>query len=151
MADGNDSLEEIISEWERDSKIDVGNIQNETVSAPFLHSKYLRKLSLWKKRKYSYTQKMLEIRHKKTRYYRGEMSRAELQENGWEQYQGNRLIRSELEETLKSDSDVVAIQSKLDLIDSIIYVLESIIKMVSNRDFEISNYIKYAIFMKGEG
>lgn len=147
----NDYLEAIISEWEKDAKIDTNNIQNETVNAPFLHSKYLRMLSLWKKRKYTYTQKMLEVRRKKTRYYRGEMSREELRENGWEQYQGNRLIRSELEDTLKSDGDVVAIQSKLDLIDSIIYVLESIIKMIGSRDFELSNYIKYAMFMKGEG
>lgn len=147
----NDYLEAIISEWEKDAKIDVNNIQNETVNAPFLHSKYLRMLSLWKKRKYTYTQKMLEVRRKKTRYYRGEMSREELRENGWEQYQGNRLIRSELEDTLKSDGDVVAVQSKLDLIDSIIYVLESIIKMIGSRDFELSNYIKYAMFMKGEG
>jgi hypothetical protein len=147
----NDYLEAIISEWEKDSKIDINNIQTETVNAPFLHSKYLRMLSLWKKRKYTYTQKMLEVRRKKTRYYRGEMSREELRENGWEQYQGNRLIRSELEDTLKSDGDVVAIQSKLDLIDSIIYVLESIIKMIGSRDFELSNYIKYAMFMKGEG
>lgn len=147
----NDYLEAIILEWEKDSKIDINNIQNETVNAPFLHSKYLRMLSLWKKRKYIYTQKMLDIRRKKTRYYRGEMSRDELKENGWEQYQGNRLIRSELEETLKTDGDVIAIQSKLDLIDSIIYVLESIIKMIGSRDFELSNYIKYAMFMKGEG
>lgn len=145
-----DVLEEIVLEWEKDSKIDTTRIQEETVNTPFLHSKYIRMLGLWKKRKYTYTNKMNATRRTKTRYYRGEMGKDELKALGWEQYQGNRLIKSELEETLRSDADVIEIQSKLDLIDSVIYVLESIVKMISNRDFELSNFIKYAIFMKGE-
>ena len=146
----NDELENIISEWEDDAKIDTLNIQEETVSAPLLHSKYIKKLSLWKKRKYTYTNKLATLRKDKIRYFRGEMSKDELSVLGWTQYQGNRLIRSELEETLKGDPDMLKIQSQIDLIDSVIYVLESIVKMINSRDFEISNYIKYALFTKGE-
>lgn len=150
MTENKDILEEIIEEWEKDSKIDVNNIQNETVSTPFLHSKYLRMLSTWKRRRHIYEKKLTELQAIKRRYYRGEMGRDELNTYGWNQYQGNRMIKTELEETLRGDSDVLSLQSKLDLIDTVLYVLESIIKTVMSRDFEISNFIKYKMFMKGE-
>ena len=149
MAD-KDILEEIIDEWEKDSIIDVNRIQDETVATPFLHSKYLRMLSMWKKRRHIYEKKLTELQAIKRRYYRGEMGREELESYGWNQYQGNRMIKTELEETLRGDSDVLSIQSKLDLIDTVLYVLESIVKMITSRDFEISNFIKYKMFMKGE-
>lgn len=149
MAD-KDVLEEIINEWEKDSIIDVNRIQDETVATPFLHSKYLRMLSMWKKRRHIYEKKLTELQAVKRRYYRGEMGREELESYGWNQYQGNRMIKTELEETLRGDSDVLSIQSKIDLIDTVLYVLESIVKMITSRDFEISNFIKYKMFMKGE-
>lgn len=149
MAD-KDVLEEIINEWEKDSIIDVNRIQDETVETPFLHSKYLRMLSMWKKRRHIYEKKLTELQAVKRRYYRGEMGREELESYGWNQYQGNRMIKTELEETLRGDSDILSIQSKIDLIDTVLYVLESIVKMITSRDFEISNFIKYKMFMKGE-
>lgn len=149
MAD-KDVLEEIINEWEKDSIIDVNRIQDETVATPFLHSKYLRMLSMWKKRRHIYEKKLTELQAVKRRYYRGEMGREELESYGWNQYQGNRMIKTELEETLRGDSDILSIQSKIDLIDTVLYVLESIVKMITSRDFEISNFIKYKMFMKGE-
>ena len=144
------TIDEIVNEWEKDAKIDPTDISSASLQTPRLHAKYLRILSHWKQKQATLKSNLNNIKQTKTRYYRGEMSREELKEYGWEQYQLKAPLRSEMEQVLNADADVNKVKMQLELVETIIYVLESIMKAIASRDFTISNYIKMRKFEKGE-
>lgn len=143
-------LDEIVEEWERDAKIDSLDIGSASLSTPVLHSKYLRLIVQWKQKKTKLELDMSQLRELKTRYYQGELSIEECREHGWEQWQYNKVLKANMDAKLQADKDVIAIQAKLDLVDTVIYALDAIITQIKSRDFQISNFIKNQVFMRGE-
>lgn len=150
MAKIDEIVNNIVTEWEGDAHIDATQIDSASLSTPVLHCKYLRMLSGWKTKKTTLKSRLHEMRDAKIRYWRGEMSREELQHYGWAQWQYNKPAKVELENMLAADSDVSNIQMQLEGCETIIYVLESIMREINNRNFTISNYIKIKQFTQGE-
>lgn len=147
----NDIIERILSVWEKDGKIDSQRITDETIATPILHAKYLRIYASWKRKQSSAKLELNRLKQKKIRYYRGEMSKDELDELGWKQWQYNRPMKNELEQLISSDADVFNKVLELEELDTIVYVLDSIMTQIKSRDFEISNHIKHKLYEKGEG
>lgn len=146
-----DVIEKILQEWEKDAVVDPTKVTDATLSTPILHSKYLRLLAGWKRKQSQAKNGLYEIKQTKTRYWRGEMSKEELDRYGWKQWQYNKPLKSEIETMLLADPDVAKVQSNLEKIDTIVYVLDSIMTQIKQRDFEISNFIKIKMFERGEG
>lgn len=150
MAKIDEIVNGIVEEWERDAHIDETVIDKASLETPELHCKYLRLLSGWKTKKTTLKSRLHEMRDAKIRYWRGEMSREELQHYGWSQWQFNKPAKVELESMLAADNDVSQIQMQLEGCETIIYVLESIMREINNRNFTISNYIKIKQFTQGD-
>lgn len=146
-----DIVEQIVDQWEQDAKIDIGRISEATLNTPLLHSKYLRLLASWKQKQAQAKSNLYNVRMLKTRYYKGELSKEELDKYQWKQWQYNKPLKNELEALLQSDKDVVKVQSQLEQVDTIVYVLDCIMTQIKQRDFEISNYIKIKMYERGEG
>ncbi len=146
-----DIVEQIITTWEKDAVIDAYRITDETIATPILHAKYLRLLASWKRKQSNLKLELNKLKQLKTRYFRGEMGKDELDSLGWKQWQFNRPMKNELEQLITSDNDVSEMVSELERVDTIVYVLESIMTQIKSRDFEISNHIKIKLFEKGEG
>lgn len=142
-------LDEIVEEWERDAKLSPTEIKSQSLETPSLHAKYLRKLAFWKQKKTKKVIELNELKREKTRWMNGEMSLQECKERGWEQWQYNKPLRSQIPEFLSGDSECNNLSSQLEYIETIIYVIENIIKMINQRDFTISNYLKQTIFENG--
>ena len=144
------TIDEIVEQWEIDAKIDPTDIANEILKTPMLFAKYIRILTSWKQKRAAVKIKLNEIRQLKSQYYRGELSVEQCRQLlKCDQYQGPRLLKAELEQTLQADNDVNKIQSQLELIDNIIYVVEQILQVIKNRDFTLGNYTKYTMFLSG--
>jgi hypothetical protein len=77
------------------------------------------------------------------------MSREELSELGWNQWQGNKPIKSEMDEFLKGDVDLMKIQSRIDYLKIMIETLESIMTEIRNRAWTIKNSIAWKQFLAG--
>jgi len=142
-------LDEILIMWEADSAIDDNHLGEASTATAKLHSKYLRLLIDAKLKKTKLDIDYNSLRKTKFRFYRGELSREELKELGWEPWQYNKPLKAEMDEFLKGDEDLSQIQSRLDYIDIMIQAIESIMQQIKQRDFQLSNGIKWKAFLAG--
>jgi hypothetical protein len=89
------------------------------------------------------------LRQKKFRYYRGELTRDELDVYGWRQWQGTKPLKNEMDEFLEGDVDLNKISVKCEYIKHMIDALESILQQVKGRDWNIRNAITWKQFISG--
>lgn len=143
------NIDQILNEWDTDATIDDTHLDHASIDTAKLHSKYLSILIKNKLKTAKYETDYNILRHKKSRYYRGEMDRDELAEMGWTQYQGIRPTNSALEEILLGDKDINDMNLKLQYLKTSTDLLESIMSQLKSRDFQISNAIKWKTFING--
>lgn len=143
------NLESILVMWEADSQIDDNHLGEASTTTPKLHAKYLKLLVEAKLRQTKLNIEFNNLRKLKFRYYRGELTREELESLGWDQWQYNKPLKAEMDEFLKGDEDLSKIQTRMDYIDTMVYALESIMTQIKSRDFQLSNGIKWKAFLAG--
>ena len=134
--------------WEQDSKIDPDNLHIESLNIPILHSKYFEihnTILLLKKKA---EQQKKNIRHQKYEYFTGKADPDVYLENPFP-----KKIRDK--ETLQGylDSDEKLSQSslKVDYYETMLIYVDSILKMISNRTYQIKNAIEFMRFTAGLG
>ena len=143
------TIDEIYEMWAIDSNIDENFLGETTIATPKLHAKYVKMLVNTKLKHTKYQSDYNIVRKNKFRYYRGELSRQELQDFGWEQWQGVKPLKNEMDEFLKGDSDLNTMQVKIDYLESMIYLLESILGQIKARDWQIKTAVEWKKFLAG--
>jgi hypothetical protein len=98
------------------------------------------------KSKKDYPEKLRRIKY---RYFRGELTRDELEALGWGQYQGVKPIKNEMDEFLQTDEDLITAQDKLEYLKTVLVQLESILKSLHSRTWDIKNSIEWTKFTNG--
>jgi hypothetical protein len=141
-------LDVIQKMWEQDSKIDPDNLHIESLNIPILHSKYFEihnTILLLKKKA---EQQKKNIRHQKYEYFTGKADPDVYLENPFP-----KKVRDK--ETLQGylDSDEKLSQSslKVDYYETMLIYVDSILKMISNRTYQIKNAIEFMRFTAGLG
>ena len=141
-------LDAIQRMWEQDSKIDPDNLHTESLNIPILHSKYFEihnTILLLKKKA---EQQKKNIRHQKYEYFTGKADPDVYLENPFP-----KKVRDK--ETLQGylDSDEKLSQSslKVDYYETMLIYVDSILKMISNRTYQIKNAIEFMRFAAGLG
>ena len=140
------SLEDIQNEWEKNSKIDYSNLGTESIRIPVIHDKYLKIFIDERIRLKGMEFELSKLVRSKTNYYKGEMTEDELEERGWEQFQG-RLLKNEISNYIETDDDYIKIKQNIVVQQEKINYLDSIIKQLNNRGFQIKNaldWLKYS-------
>ena len=141
-------LDVIQKMWEQDSKIDPDNLHTESLNIPILHSKYfeIHNTILLLKKKAEQQKKI--IRHQKYEYFTGKADPDVYLENPFP-----KKVRDK--ETLQGylDSDEKLSQSslKVDYYETMLIYVDSILKMISNRTYQIKNAIEFMRFTAGLG
>lgn len=141
-------LEDIIEEWSKDCSIDQTNISNESANISKLHNKYyvLYMQEGMKLRKIRTDMKKLA--KLKSEYYRGELSQEELSQNGWEQ-QPLKILKTDIPSYVDADEDIIALSLRIGAQEEKVDYLESIIRQISNRGFQLKNIIDWEKFRTG--
>lgn len=142
-------IDEIQNMWEQDCHIDDNYLGEAATTTPKFHSKYIKLLIDAKLKLSKYNSDYNQLRKTKFRYYRGEMPRQELAELKWDQWQGVKPLKNEMDEILTGDTDLNNIQMKIEYLNSMIYLLESILGQIRSRDFQIKNGIEWKKFLAG--
>jgi hypothetical protein len=142
-------LAEIQEEWKKDSKINELDLGNEAIRTTTLHAKYLTLLSNTKLQLRKAESDYNNLRRVKYRYYRGELSREELESLEWNQYQGNKPLKNEMDEFLLCDEDLNQLQDKIEYFKTVTYTLEQIIRSLNSRTWDIKSAIEYMKFTSG--
>jgi hypothetical protein len=138
-----------LNEWDKDSILDGDRADAESVNVPKLHSKYIRYLMESKLRITKLESQYNQLKKTKFRYYRGELSREELKELGWDQWQGAKPMKNEMDQFLDGDAELNSMNVKLEYIQSMVYLLESILDQIKGRNWQIRNIIEYKKFLAG--
>jgi len=144
------NLEQLQEMWENDCVIDDEHLGPQATQTPKLHSKYLKLLVGVKLKAAKLKSDYNILRKNKFRYYRGELSRDELTTLGWEQWQGTKPLKSEMDEFLTGDNDLNKQDIKLEYLNVMIYYLESVMNAIKARDWEIKNHITWLQFLSGK-
>jgi len=134
---------------EADLKIDETELDSESLRTPQLHSKYLNFLTDEKlkasKLEYDYNR----LKKYKWLYYTGKLSEEELADFGWEPFQLS-ILKTDIDRFLNADEELQLISNKLEYQKSVIYYLENIIKVISNRQWNIRSAIDWIKFTNGQ-
>lgn len=142
-------INEIQDLWEQDCIIDNNHLDDESIKTAKLHAKYINMLM---ETKLGISKRKIEIstlKRNKYRYYKGEMTRQELLDQGWDQWLYAKPLKYELEQLLEGDSDLVSMNLRLEYLEATLYLLESILKSIADRTWSIRNSISYKSFLAG--
>ena len=143
------TLDNLMEMWDADCEINENHLDKESIKTAKLHSKYVRMLMQHKMKIAALEAEYNNLRQKKFRYYRGEMSREELKELNWDQWQGVKPLKNEMVEFLEGDSDLTKINLKKDYIKVMVDAIESIMGQIKSRDWSIRNAVEFKKFIAG--
>jgi hypothetical protein len=142
------NLETIQSMWEKDSQIDQDNLHTESLKIPALHAKYhdiFNNLLLLRKKA---EQQRRNIRHERHQYYSGKADPDVYVENPFPKKVRD---KSDMERYLCADEKLSQVSLKIDYYETQLNYIESILKQISNRTYQIKNAIEWQKFISGYG
>jgi hypothetical protein len=141
-------LDKIQEMWTKDSKMDPDNLHTESLNIPVLHAKYFDLYNtIFLLRKKAEQQKR-NIRHERYEYYSGKSDPEVYIDNPFP-----KKIRDKdtMQKYLDADEKLSTVCLKIDYYDTMLVYIESILKMIQNRTYQIKNAIEYQRFMSGLG
>ena len=141
-------LEEIQELWNRDREIDIAELAIESVRIPQLHDKYLKIYIDERIKLKSLEFELSKMVRLKNDYYSGRMAKEDLEKLGWEPFLG-KILKGEIHSYLEADEDVFRIKTKIVMMEEKINYLDSIVKMINNRGFQIKSAIDWIKFKSG--
>ena len=142
------NIDQIFALWNEDSEINVLDVGQEALNIPKLHNKYIQiytkeKLLLLKlEKEYSKLHKNLY------EYYSGtldDITRKEL-----ELVPNPRIVlKSDIPMYMESDDKIIDISLRIGVQKEKLQLLDSILRNIGNRGFQIKSYIDYQKFING--
>ena len=133
------NLETLNDMWEKDSPLDDEKLDNDSLSIPKLHAKYLR---LYNNFVTLRDQAELEVK----RTYR----------DRWEYYTGKsekpfpmKLIKTDVAIYLEADQEYQKSVLKAKYLNQMVESIKTILSAINNRSFHIKNAVEFAKFLKG--
>ncbi len=141
-------LEKIQEMWEKDTKIDPDNLHTESLNIPVLHAKYFDLYNTIVLLRKKAEQQKKNIHHERYEYFSGKADPEIYVENPFP-----KKIRDKetMQKYLDADDKLSSINMKICYYDTMLYYLESILKVIQNRTYQIKNSIEFLRFNAGFG
>jgi hypothetical protein len=142
------------AQWQEDSQIDfqfkskqyTEDLAQLSLGIPYQHNKYLNYYNDFSTEKSALEfQYRIKVRDKRE-YYQGEADPEVYKEKPF----GQTIKTSEkMKVYLEADEDLINIEMKIEFINKALFYLDNVLKMVSNRSFQIKNAIEWEKFING--
>ena len=142
------TLETLQEMWEKDSKMDRDNLHEESLNIPSLHAKYFELYNTIFLLRKKAEQQRKNIRHERYEYFSGKADPEVYQKDPFA-----KKIRDKdtMQKYLDADEKLSTSCLKIDYYDTMLVYLESILKVIQNRTFQIKNAIEFMWFNSGLG
>lgn len=141
-------LDDIYQEWERDSDINRNELGEEALRIPKLHHKYFKIFTqerlILRKLEFDLKQVKLE----KFEFFT-QGPTPEQHEKGWKLPPQGKILKSEANNYVDSDQEVIQLALRIGMQLEKIELLESVIKTFTNRGFNIKSAIEWEKFKVG--
>ena len=140
------NLEKIQEMWEKDSVIDPDNLHEESLKISQLHSKYYtiyNTITLLKEKALDTHNK---VRLERYNYYTG---KAPIEVYAEDPFPYKVRDKEALQRHMDADERISRMEMKIKYYDVMLKFLEDIIKVISNRSYQIKNSIEFMKFAAG--
>ena len=136
----NITLDSIQEMWEKDAEIDRDNLHDESLNIPSLHAKYFELYNTIFLLRKKAEQQRKNIRHERYEYFSGKADPDVYVENPFP-----KKIRDKdtMQKYLDADEKLSNSSLKIDYYDTMLVYLESILKVIQNRTYQIKNAIEF--------
>jgi hypothetical protein len=138
-------LRQVVSE---DMAIDDTELDIESLRTPQLHNKYLNLFHDERLRLTQQEEEFKKLLRLKWEYYTGKMDEKMLNELKWEPFQLN-VLRTDIDKYIESDSDLSTLRMKISFTKEKVNYLESVVKIMNNRQWNIRSAIEWRKFING--
>ena len=142
------TLESLQEMWVKDAEIDRDNLHDESLNIPSLHAKYFELYNTVFLLRKKAEQQRKNIRHERYEYFSGKSDPSVYIEIPFP-----KKIRDKdtMQKYLDADEKLSNVSLKIDYYDTMLVYLESILKVIQNRTFQIKNAIEFMRFNSGMG
>jgi len=141
-------LEEIQELWNRDREIDISELATESIRIPQIHDKYLKIYVDEKIKLRKLHLNLAKISKMKSDYYSGRMSQEELDRLEWQPFLV-KVLKGEVNSYVESDDDIIKLKETIALMEEKINYIDSVIRMINNRGFQIKSAIDWIKYKDG--
>lgn len=141
-------IDELREHAERDMAFDDTQLDREALRIPQLHNKYLNFLTQERLALRALQFEYDRMRRVKWEYYTGKMDNEQLQQHGWQPF-ALRILKQDVDLYMNSDEDLAALRFKSDRQTEKVEYIESIIKGIMNRHWQIRSAIEWRKFTNG--
>lgn len=143
------TLDEIFEEWDKDSTVDPTELGNAALDLAKLHHKYYRMFSRERLLLKKLESDLKVLKREKSEFYVDGPTQEQI-EMGWVlPPKGKIRVKSDVPVYVDSDNDIIAMNLKIAYQQEKVDLLESIIKLISNRGFQIKSAIEWEKFKVG--
>jgi Recombination, repair and ssDNA binding protein UvsY len=142
------NLDNILKEWDNDSRIDPLRVGNHSIETAKLHSKYIRYLSDERIRLKGLKNDYNTLIKLKTEYYKGSLDEQEMKARGWKP-NPLRILNTDIPIYIQADKDIVDLSLKIGIQEEKVSTLIDILKTLGHRNYDIKNYIEWQKFTNG--
>lgn len=141
-------IEDILEQWKEDSEIDRTELGDEALKIPKLHHKYFQ----------IYVQEKLTLRSQEADMKKLKLDKYEFFTQGhteqtrslnWELPARGLILKTDIPMYMDADKDLIKLSLKIGIQQEKLELLESIIKSLTNRGFQIKSAIEWQKFTMG--
>ena len=139
-------LEAIQEMWEKDAQIDRDNLHDESLNIPSLHAKYFQLYNTIFLLRKKAEQQRKNIRHERYEYFSG---KADPDVYIKDPFPKKIRDKDTMTKYLDADEKLSNSSLKIEYYDTMLTYLESILKVIQNRTYQIKNAIEFMRFNAG--
>jgi len=140
------NLETLQDMWKKDSVIDTDLYCEESTKVPQLHMRYMEFFNTYSLMKKERELELNQMIRDKWLYYKGKAPSSVYKEMPFDL---KLTTKEEISMFIDADDDIKKLQYKVAYIDQTLVFLESVLKQINNRTFQIKNAIEWEKFKNG--
>jgi len=142
-------IEDIFNQWKEDSEIDKTELGDEALKIPKLHHRYYQMFINERLLLRSYDAEMKQLKLDKWEFYT-QGPNEETKEKGWTLPAKGLILKADIPMYMEADKDIIKLSLKIGIQQEKIELLESIIKSLTNRGYNIKAAIDFQKFISGQ-
>jgi hypothetical protein len=141
-------IEEIHELWKVDAEIDKTEPGEEALKIAKLHHKYFQILSSERLSLRKFESDLKKLRLDKYEFYT-QGPNEETQEKGWKLPSKGLILKADIPMYMDADQDIINLSLRIGLQQEKVELLESIIKTIMNRGYNLKVYVEWVKFTNG--
>jgi len=142
------NMEELRLMVKGDLVMDKTELDIESMKTPQIHNKYLVMYSDEKLILGKLESDLNILKRDKWLYYTGKMSPEQLEDRGWDTFDLN-ILKTDIDKFLGADEDLIRLTNRILFQKEKVNYLESVIKIINNRQWNIRAAIDWLKFTNG--